>query len=72
MKVINKEGKFFEMDSNFNLPKGDYTAIGDKLKNIYDLFEPDFKGIMTKKEQEDTLKAMTLRFEKNGVSINIK
>lgn len=71
MKVLNKKGVEFELTAEFKLPKGEYTAIGNKLDFIYDLVEPQFKGVMTKEEQKETIKNMAFRFEKNGVSVNV-
>ena len=70
-KVKNKDGKIYDLDYKFDLPKGEYELLTPKWDAINELFEPDFKGIETEKDKKELVNKMIFKFEKSGVVLNV-
>ena len=68
-KVINKQGKTYDLDYRFDLPKGEYELLSPKWDAINELFETDFKGVETDEAKKDLVNKMVFKFEKSGVVI---
>lgn len=70
VKVINKDKKIYDLDYNFNLPKGEYQLLTLKWEAINDLFELDFKVSATEEDKRKVVDNMAFKFEKGGVVLN--
>lgn len=70
VKVINKQGKIYDLDYKFDLPKGEYRLLTPKWEAINELFEPDFKGVEIDEDKRELVNKIVFRFETNGVVLN--
>lgn len=57
MNLINNKSEIVETDLEFNIPKGEYTVIGNKKEVLGELF-------VLEKETYDFLKNAHIRLEK--------